>query len=80
MSAVVRVGKRYSIIIPKGIREKINLSEGSLVIMRVVDEKIIIEPLPKDPFKVLEEVIGEPYNEEEDEKRAYEWLRKHAGR
>ena len=80
MSVVSRVGRRYSIVIPKEIREKINLKEGDLVLMMVVDEKIIIEPLPEDPFKVLEEVIGEPYEEERDEKRALEWLMRHAGR
>ena len=80
MSVVSRIGKRYTIVIPKEIREKVRLKEGSIVIIRVVDDKIVIEALPDDPFKVLEEVIGEPYREESDERKAVEWLMNHAGR
>lgn len=80
MSVVSRVGKRYTIVIPKEIREKVRLREGSIVIIRVVDDKIVIEALPDDPFKVLEEVIGEPYHEESDERKAIEWLMNHASR
>ena len=79
MSAISKIGKRYTIVIPKEIRNKINLKEGSLVIVKAVGGKIIIEPLPEDPFKVLEEVVGRPYSEKEDEKKAIEWLEKHAG-
>ena len=78
MSVISRVGRRYTIVIPKEIRSKVNLKEGSLVLIRVVDNKIIIETLPDDPFKVLEEIIGEPYSEEKDEEKAIKWLMKHA--
>ena len=77
MSVISRIGRRYTIVIPKEIRKKVNLKEGSLVIIRVADNKIIIEALPDDPFKVLEEVIGEPYSEEKDEDKAIELLRKY---
>ncbi len=78
MSVISRIGRRYTIVIPKEIRKKVNLKEGSLVIIRVADNKIIIEALPDDPFKVLEEVIGEPYSEEKDEEKAIEWLMEYA--
>ena len=78
MSVISRIGRRYTIVIPKEIRNKVNLKEGSLVIIRVADNKIIIEALPDDPFKVLEEVIGEPYSEEKDEDKAIEWLMEYA--
>lgn len=80
MSVVSRVGKRCTIVIPKEIREKVRLREGSTVIIRVVDDKIVIEALPDDPFKVLEEVIGKPYREESDERKAVEWLMNHTSR
>ncbi len=76
MSAIASVGKRYTIVIPKEIREKVKISEGSKVLISVRGGKIIIEPLPEDPFKVLGEVIGEPYKEEVDERKAIEWLMK----
>ena len=55
------------------------LKEGQRVLVRAEAGKVIIEPLPSDPYRVLEEVIGEPYDEGE-EARAEEWLRGHAGR
>jgi len=80
VSAIIRIGKRYTIVIPKEIRRKIGLNEGSLLLARVVDNKIILEPLPDDPFKVLDQLITEPYSEEVDEKRAEKWLLENAGR
>ncbi|RLF23709.1 MAG: AbrB/MazE/SpoVT family DNA-binding domain-containing protein [Thermoprotei archaeon] len=79
MSTIVRVGKRYTIVIPKEVREKLGLKEGSKLLLRIYGEKsLILEPLPDNPFKVLEEVIGEPYKEDVDEKKAVEWLMKDA--
>jgi len=78
MSVISRIGRRHTLVIPKEIRDKVNIKEGSLVIIRVVDNRIIIEALPNDPFKVLEEVIGEPYSEEKDEEKAIKWLMEHA--
>lgn len=40
-----------------------NLKEGQRVLVRVEGKRIIVEPLPEDPYKVLEEVIREPYLE-----------------
>lgn len=39
--------------------------------------KILLEPV-KDPFRTLGEIVGEPYDERKDEKKAEEWL-KNAG-
>jgi hypothetical protein len=38
------------------------------------EETTIGDPQSKDPLKVLEDVIDEPYNEE-DEERAERWLK-----
>jgi virulence-associated protein VagC len=48
------------------------------VLIKVEGNQVVIEPLPKDPYAVLERVIGEPYDEKKDEPKAYEWLKKHA--
>ncbi len=78
MSAIVKVGRRYTIVIPKEIRSKLKIKENSKVLVRVVEGKIVIEPLPDNPFEVLGKVIGKPYNEDVDEKKAEKWLFKHA--
>ncbi|MEM2144644.1 MAG: AbrB/MazE/SpoVT family DNA-binding domain-containing protein [Candidatus Jordarchaeaceae archaeon] len=72
---VVVVGKKHVVVIPVKIRKKVGLKEGDLIKMRVEGNRIILEPLSPDPFKTLAEVIGTPYTEEDDEKRAEKWLR-----
>ena len=74
------VGKRFTIVIPKSVREAIGLREGQRVLVRAEAGRVVIEPLPDDPYRVLEEVVGEPYDEVSDEEKAEEWLRRHAGR
>ncbi len=78
LSVITRVGKRYTIVIPKEIRSKIRLREGDQVLIYVIGRSIVIEPLPHDPFKVLGEILPEEYVEREAEKKAIEWLMKHA--
>ncbi|MCD6196691.1 MAG: hypothetical protein J7J82_07910 [Staphylothermus sp.] len=48
--------------------------EGTKLLIRIIDNKKILESLQEDPFRVLDELISEPYNERIDEKRAEEWL------
>ncbi|MBS7638589.1 AbrB/MazE/SpoVT family DNA-binding domain-containing protein [Candidatus Bathyarchaeota archaeon] len=78
MSEEARIGRRWTLVIPKEIRERAGLREGQGVLLRVEGGRIVIQPLPIDPFKVLEEAVGEPYVEAEDEVRAERWLAEHA--
>lgn len=80
MSEETVVGKRHTIVVPKAIRKKVNLEEGQKILLRVEEGRIIVEPLPTNPYKVLEEVIRESYEEKADEAKAEEWLRKRASR
>jgi AbrB family looped-hinge helix DNA binding protein len=73
------IGRRYTLVIPKIVREELNLKEGQRVLVRVEGERIIVEPLPWDPYEVLEEVIREPYLERKDEAGAEEWLKRRVG-
>lgn len=80
MSEEAVIGKRYTLVIPKVIREELGLKEGQSILVRVEGRRIIIEPLPCDPYKVLQEVIREPYEEAREEAKAEEWLKSRAGR
>lgn len=80
MSEEAVIGRRNTLVIPKVIRKELNLREGQRVLIRVEGRRIIIEPLPWDPYRVLEEVIREPYVEARDEAKAEEWLKGRAGR
>jgi len=72
---VVVVGKKHVVVIPAKIRKIVGVKEGDLLKVRVEGNSIVLEPVSPDPFKVLAEVIDKPYSEEEDEKRAEEWLK-----
>jgi len=72
---IVRVGKKYTLVIPKKVRKTLGLKEGDALKIRVEGDQMILEKL-EDPFEVLEKVIGVPYDETYDEKKAEEWLKK----
>lgn len=74
------IGRRYTLVIPKAVRKTLALKQGQRVLIRVEGKRIIIEPLPWDPYKVMEEIVGEPYDEKKEEIKAEEWLRNRAGR
>jgi len=42
----VRVGKRRTIVIPKGVAEMLGIDEGSRLELRVEDGRIVLEPIP----------------------------------
>ncbi|MEM1574884.1 MAG: AbrB/MazE/SpoVT family DNA-binding domain-containing protein [Nitrososphaerota archaeon] len=77
MSEEVIIGKRFTIVIPKKIREKLNIKVGQRAIVRHEQGVIMIEMLPDDPYKALADTLGNfSYNEEEYERKAEEWLKK----
>jgi len=80
MSEESVIGRRYTLVIPKSVREELTLKEGQRVLIRVEDGRIVIEPLPWDPYEVLEKIVGEPYEEEREETKAERWLKSRAGR
>jgi len=45
MSVVVRIDSKGRILIPKDIREALRIRERQLLRMKVVDDKIILEPI-----------------------------------
>ncbi len=79
MSEIVRVGKKYVVVIPKSVRKRVGLKEGDLLNVKVEGERIILERRKLDPFDILAKVVREPYEEEKDEKMAEEWLKKRGG-
>jgi len=45
MEAVVKVDEKGRIVIPKEIREKLGIKEKQVMKLRVIDDKIVLEPL-----------------------------------
>ena len=71
-----RIGKRFSLIIPKDIREKIGLKEGDLVTIRKEKNVIIIIPEKVSPFKKLSNLIGDIKYDEKAEEDVEKFLSK----
>jgi len=79
LSEDVVVGKRYTVVIPKSIRKKLKIEEGERVSIKVRGNEIVMEPLTKDSYATLARLIGEPYDERRDERKAEELTKKLAG-
>ncbi len=47
--AIIRVARKGAIYLPRKIMRKLGISEGDYLIVRVKDDKIVLELLP-DPF------------------------------
>jgi AbrB family looped-hinge helix DNA binding protein len=48
---VVKTSAKGQIVIPKEIREKLGITPGKRILLRLVDEHAEITPLPDDPIK-----------------------------
>ncbi|BCU68800.1 AbrB/MazE/SpoVT family DNA-binding domain-containing protein [Stygiolobus caldivivus] len=53
MALKVEVGKKGYVIIPKSIRDLVGIKEGDVLILRVTDGKIILEPERKVDLESL---------------------------
>ena len=51
MKTMIKVSSKYQIVIPRDIREKLNLKVGDKLIIKTNNEKIIIYPQPKSYAK-----------------------------
>lgn len=77
MSEEVTVGRRFTLVIPKAVRQLVGLKEGQRALVRAEAGRIIVEGLPANPYDVLAETIGDiSYSEARHEEKAEEWLRK----
>jgi len=77
MSEEVTVGRRFTLVIPKGVRRVVGLREGQRALVRAEAGRIIVEALPTNPYDALAEALGDiQYSEVKHEKKAEEWLRK----
>lgn len=76
-SESTKVGKRFTVVVPKSVRERVGLLEGQSILVGVAGGQIVIEPLPNDPSDVLRRIPG-AYSEAKYEKKAEELLMKNA--
>ncbi len=54
---VVKASSKGQIVIPKEIREKLGITPGKRILLRVVEEHAEITPLPDDPIKEMRGIL-----------------------
>jgi AbrB family looped-hinge helix DNA binding protein len=54
---VVKTSAKGQIVIPKAIREKLGITPGKKMLLRVVNEHAEITPLPDDPIKEMRGIL-----------------------
>ena len=74
MAELVRIGKRYTIVIPMEARKKLGLKEGQLSEVRLEEGRLVITPRSSDPFKELSELIGDVDYSQGVKKKMERWL------
>ncbi len=62
---IVTVSKKYQVVIPKDIREKLGIRAGDKVIIRMEGKRVVIEPVIKDksnPVKHMLSLVNKSIN------------------
>ena len=56
---IVKVGERYTIVIPKEIRRILGIKKGQLMRITSDGRRIILEPIFENPFEIFEKILGD---------------------
>jgi len=56
---IVKIGERYTIVIPKEIRRKLGIKKGQLMRITSDRRRIILEPISENPFEIFERNLGD---------------------
>ena len=54
---IVKASAKGQIVIPKEIREKLGITPGKRILLRMVNEHAEITPLPDDPIKEMRGIL-----------------------
>lgn len=79
MQARVRLDGKGRITIPRALREALGVREGDELVIRLSGGKLILEKA-EDPFKVLEDILGDLTFSRELRREAEEALKALEGR
>lgn len=55
----VKISSKGQIVIPKYIRDALGVKEGSVLLVNLLENRLIIIPKPEDPVRGLERAGGE---------------------
>ncbi len=72
MSEMARIGKKAQLVIPKSIRKRVNITEGDKVFIDVINDTIVITPVPKN-ISELSGIAKGLYKEDYSAKERDNW-------
>ena len=76
--SVVEVDSRFRVTIPTEIRKTVEVREGQTFYLIPFEDGLLMKPLPKDPSRRLDEIIGDFTFDRKARRKAEEWLRERA--
>lgn len=68
-----RIGKRFVVVIPKEIREQVNMQEGEPISIKIDGMKLILELERVDPFQQMSEIAGDIIFDRQTRKKTEEF-------
>jgi bifunctional DNA-binding transcriptional regulator/antitoxin component of YhaV-PrlF toxin-antitoxin module len=73
---LVEVDERYRVTIPKDVRTAFKVVKGQQFYLVPYGNDLLMRPVPADPAKKLDSVIGDFRFDRESRRKAQEWLLK----
>jgi len=71
MTYRIKIDRKGRVVIPKKVREEMGIGADDVLLMFVKGDSIILKK-EKDPFKTLEEILGDITFKRDIRRRAYE--------
>ncbi len=72
---VVEVDSRFRVTIPAEIRKTVEVTEGQTLYIIPQEDGLLMKPIPKNPSRKLDELIGDFKFDRKARRRAEEWFR-----
>jgi AbrB family looped-hinge helix DNA binding protein len=74
--ALVQVDERHRVTLPKQIRQKFGIAKGQKFYLVPSGDDLIMKPIPQDPAKKLDKILGEFTFDRTARRKAERWLLK----
>jgi AbrB family looped-hinge helix DNA binding protein len=72
--SLVEVDPRFRVTIPKDIRKALNVIEGQKLYVVSYGDSLIMKPVPAEPSRRLDQIIGDFQFDRKARAKAEEWL------
>ncbi len=72
--ALVQLDKKHRVTLPKKLRKKFRIIEGQKFYLVPYGDDFLLKPVPKDPEKKLDDMIGKIKFDREARRRAESWI------